>query len=61
MMRTLIDGDPGNEGEERIVIMRLCSCTTGMSYRSELVPFPASYEVSLFRRNVIHGNSISTL
>ena len=46
MMQVLIDDDPGNGGEDRVVIMRLCSCTTGMSYGSELVPFPASYEVS---------------
>ena len=46
MMQVLIDDNPGNGGEDRVVVMRLCSCTTGMSYRSELVPLPASYEVS---------------
>ena len=36
----------GDDGSDRVVIMRLCSCVTGMEYRSEVVPFPASYEVS---------------
>jgi len=36
----------GDDGGDRVVIMRLCSCMTGMAYRSEVVPFPASYEVS---------------
>jgi len=38
------DHDPGDGGDDRVVIMRLCSCTTGMAYRSELVPFPALSE-----------------
>ena len=49
MMQVVINDHPVNGGEDRVVIMRLCSCTTGMSYRSELVPLPASYEVSTLK------------